>query len=356
MAEGEIQNVGLAFGICIGAGLATAIGSALPFVVNHANPLYLALSLALSAGVMLYVSFVEIFVKAEDAFAKTVPAGSNLGYIYATASFFGGMAFCALLDILVHWLHPQHNCSTLPPELLGRDAERTPSLPRSARGSEVSITPEEDQISAIHVPEPYTKDDVESVLPAPNNSSNRRRQSNASKLCMSTASANHQHSHPVDKYGLHRMGALSAAAIAIHNLPEGLATFMATLASPSLGASLAVAIAIHNIPEGICVALPIFYATGNRWKAFMWGTLSGVSEPIGALIGYGILRASGSRDGFSNMAFGIMFGMVGGIMVFISLGELLPTAHRYCSNSGKIKAAMVCGMAIMALSLVLFKI
>ncbi|KAJ3031623.1 Zinc transporter [Rhizophlyctis rosea] len=148
------------------------------------------------------------------------------------------------------------------------------------------------------------------------------------------------------------MGTLSALAIAIHNFPEGLATFMAALQSPTLGASLA----IHNIPEGICVALPIYYSTHSKTRAFLWGTLSGISEPIGALVGYGILRLTGSTNGFSKIAYGTMFGMVGGMMVFISLTELLPTAHRYCRDEGKIKTAVVVGMGVMALSLVLFEV
>merc|ERR1712232_1433461 len=92
---------------------------------------------------------------------------------------------------------------------------------------------------------------------------------------------------------LQQMGINTAAAIAIHNFPEGLATFIATLAEPSVGITLAVAIGIHNIPEGLCVALPIYYATESRWKGFFWALLSGISEPIGALIGYLIIKATG---------------------------------------------------------------
>ena len=77
------------------------------------------------------------------------------------------------------------------------------------------------------------------------------------------------------------MGALTGLAVGLHNLPEGLATFVATLSSPSLGVALAIAIALHNIPEGVCVAMPVYYATGSRFKGFLWAFLSGVSEPLG---------------------------------------------------------------------------
>ena len=123
-----------------------------------------------------------------------------------------------------------------------------------------------------------------------------------------------------ERRALTKMSLLTGLAIAIHNFPEGLATFVATLADSSVGISVAIAIALHNIPEGICVAMPVYYATGSRWKGFLWAFLSGVSEPIGALIGWAILA-----DRMDDTAYGVIFGMVGGMMVFIALRELLPT-------------------------------
>lgn len=146
-----------------------------------------------------------------------------------------------------------------------------------------------------------------------------------------------------------RMGINTALAIGIHNFPEGLATFVAALDDPAVGAVLAIAIGIHNIPEGLCVALPIYYATGNRWKAFMWACLSGVSEPIGALLGWIVLANTMSDD-----LYAILFGLVGGMMVIISAKELLPTAHRYDPEDTVVTYSMIAGMIIMAVSLVLF--
>lgn len=147
---------------------------------------------------------------------------------------------------------------------------------------------------------------------------------------------------------LMRMGVLTALAIAIHNFPEGLATFAAALSNPALGISIAVAIAIHNIPEGIAVSVPIYYATGSRGKAFLFSFISGVAEPLGAIIGYLILRKL-----FNDMVFGVLFASVAGIMVFISLDELLPSAQKFGEHHLSIYG-MIAGMVVMALSLLLF--
>ncbi len=147
---------------------------------------------------------------------------------------------------------------------------------------------------------------------------------------------------------LMRMGLFTALAIAIHNFPEGLATFTAALTDPGLGIAIAVAIAIHNIPEGIAVAVPIFYATGSRKKAFLHSFLSGLAEPLGALIGFLILMPF-----MNEIVFGLLFGAVAGIMVFISIDELLPTAEAYGEHHLSIYG-LIAGMAVMAFSLLLF--
>jgi len=147
---------------------------------------------------------------------------------------------------------------------------------------------------------------------------------------------------------LYRMGLFTALAIAIHNFPEGLATFVSALKDTKLGIAIAVAIAIHNIPEGVAVSIPIFYATNNRKKAFIYSFLSGLSEPVGALIGYAILVPF-----FNDVVFGILFASVAGIMVFVSLDELLPTAREY-GQPHLAAYGLVAGMLVMALSLLLF--
>ena len=144
-----------------------------------------------------------------------------------------------------------------------------------------------------------------------------------------------------------RTGLFTALAIGIHNFPEGLATFGATLNNVHVGFMIALAIAIHNIPEGISVSVPIFYATGDRKKAFIYSFLSGIAEPIGAIIGFLILLPFLSEGLIASlMAF------VAGIMVYISVDELLPMAHRY-GHSHAVIIGIVLGMFIMALSLVM---
>jgi ZIP family zinc transporter len=148
--------------------------------------------------------------------------------------------------------------------------------------------------------------------------------------------------------GLMRMGILMALVIAIHNLPEGLATFAAGISNIHIGIPIAVAIAIHNIPEGIAISIPIYYATGRKRKAFFLSFLSGLAEPLGALIGYCFLSVF-----FSNTLMGILFGSVAGIMVFISVDELLPTAREYGYHHHAI-LGLILGMVTMAVSLLLF--
>lgn len=145
-----------------------------------------------------------------------------------------------------------------------------------------------------------------------------------------------------------RVGLLTAIAITAHNFPEGLATFFAMLESPTLGLPLAFAIAIHNIPEGIAIAIPVYFATNNKAYAFGASLLSGLAEPVGAIIGYLILAPF-----MSDAVFGAVFGVIAGVMVFLALDELLPAAKRYARGHETVYG-LVAGMAALAISLVLF--
>ena len=149
--------------------------------------------------------------------------------------------------------------------------------------------------------------------------------------------------------GLYRMGMFTAVAIAIHNFPEGFATFASALKDIKLGIPIAIAIAIHNIPEGVAVSIPIYYSTGSRKKAFVYSFLSGLSEPLGAVTGYLVLYPF-----FGETVFGVALASVAGIMVFISLDELLPAAREYGRPHLAIYG-LVAGMGVMALSLLLLK-
>ncbi|MFP4487726.1 MAG: zinc transporter ZupT, partial [Bacteroidales bacterium] len=145
-----------------------------------------------------------------------------------------------------------------------------------------------------------------------------------------------------------RVGVLTAIAIAIHNFPEGIATFMSGVSDITVGISIALAVAIHNIPEGIAVSVPVYYATGSRRKAFWWAALSGLAEPLGALFGFLILSLFKSQT-----VLGYVFAIVAGIMIYIAFDELLPAAHKYGKHHttiyGLISGIIVIGISLMLL-------
>ncbi len=158
----------------------------------------------------------------------------------------------------------------------------------------------------------------------------------------------HEFDHDSKKH-IGRVGLMAAMAITAHNFPEGMATFFATLDDPAIGAPLAMAIAIHNIPEGVSIAIPVYYATGSKWKAIGACTLSALAEPVGAALGYIVLQPY-----LSQSVYGWVFGIIAGIMVFLALDELLPAAKRYAKGHETVYG-MIAGMGALALSLVLFR-
>ncbi len=258
------SNVLIAFLMTLIAGLATSIGSLISITVKRDNTKFLSVSLGFSAGVMIYVSLVEIFQKSNDILITEL--GLKQGSIINVVAFFSGMLIIALIDKLI---------------------------------------PEESNPHEFN----YNND---------------------------------------SKSKLYKTGIFTALAVGIHNFPEGLATFVAALTDPNLAIPIVFAIAIHNIPEGIAVAVPIYHSTGDKKKAFFYSSLSGLSEPIGALIGYLILMPF-----LSNTLMGVLFSMVGGIMVFISFDQLLPAAQEY-GNHHLSLYGLIAGMIVMALSLVMF--
>ncbi|MGI6176200.1 MAG: zinc transporter ZupT [Christensenellales bacterium] len=265
-----MDNVLFAFALVTFAGLSTGIGSAIAFFAKKTSTKFLSVSLGFSAGVMIYVSMVEIFFKAQESLVGVL--GDRNGAIITVVSFFGGMLFMALIDRLIPTAHNPHEIKT---------------------------------------------------MESPANSSKSKSQ-------------------------LLRTGLFTALAVAIHNFPEGLATFISAQQEPSVAIPIVVAIAIHNIPEGIAVSVPIYYATGSRKKAFFYSFMSGLAEPLGAAVGYLILLPI-----MSEAVFGMLFAAVAGIMVFISLDELLPSAREYGEHHLSIYG-LVSGMAVMAISLLLF--
>ena len=300
-----MTNVWFAFGLTVLAGLATGVGSAIAFFAKRTNYRFLSVSTGFSAGVMLYVSFVEIFYKGVDALAETY--GDYWGHWINAASFFGGMFLIGIIDNLIPSAENPHETH-----------------------AEKEIAPLRDP--TISLP------DFDAVAEA------------GQEVTLGV------HDHGGRQRKLLRMGQFTALAIAIHNFPEGLATFLSALQDPSLGVAIAVAVALHNIPEGISVSVPIFYATGNRKKAFAYSFLSGLSEPVGAVIAYLAVRVmvGGESGSIPSPVMGILFGGVAGIMVYISLDQLLPTSRAYGKGHESV-FGLIGGMGIMALSLLLMK-
>lgn len=146
-----------------------------------------------------------------------------------------------------------------------------------------------------------------------------------------------------------RSGMLVALVLSLHNFPEGLGTFLATYAEPQVGITLAIAIAIHNVPEGIAVAAPVYAATGSRGRALLWASASGLAEPLGGLLGVALVSFV-----IPGAFFGVFYGLVAGMMVFLALDELLPGAWRYQTHEHQTVYGMLAGMVVVALSLVLF--
>jgi ZIP family zinc transporter len=255
-----------ALGLTALAGLATGIGSLAAIFAKRTNRSFLAASLGFSAGVMIYVSFVELLPGGGELLQST--HGTTAGSWLTVLSFLGGMIGIAVIDFLVPTAENPHDAALV--------------------------------------------EDLSMETPFPE---------------------------------LQRVGLLTALAIAIHNFPEGLATFASALYDVKVGIPIAIAIALHNVPEGISVAIPIYYATGSRKRAFWYSFLSGLAEPIGALLGFFVVRAYWS-DGL----LGIIDAAVAGVMVFVSLDQLIPNAKKYEQGHYAVYG-LICGMALMAFTL-----
>ncbi|MCL1935964.1 MAG: zinc transporter ZupT [Defluviitaleaceae bacterium] len=260
----------IAFSLTLFAGLATAIGGLIVLFQKKTDLKFMSLCLSFAAGIMIYISFTDIFFKSMEALQYHF---EDTYMLIVTVSFFVGLGIMAIIEKFI----PQSEISTK--EMLQKDINE-----------HLSVTEEKE---------------------------------------------------------LKKTGIMSAIAVALHNFPEGLIVFLAALYEPAAGVILAIGIAIHNIPEGVAIASPIYYATGSKAKAFWITFISGLTEPLGALLGYFILSSI-----FTYAVEGISFAFVGGIMVFISFHKLLPTSQKYANHSTVMKG-LFAGMAVMAISIVL---
>ena len=257
------ESILLALGLTLIAGMSTAIGGLLAFFKTAANTRFLSGALGLSAGVMIYVAFMEMIPESLEVLK--VEYTDTLANIYMLIAFFGGMGLIALIDFLI---------------------------------------PEDENPHEFHRDEKGNKADK-----------------------------------------LKRTGFMLAIAIGIHNFPEGMATFISALDGMDVAVPIVIAIAIHNIPEGIAVSVPILHATGSRRKALTYTIWTGLAEPIGAIFGIMFLLPF-----WTPTVSALLLSAVSGIMVFISLDELLPGAEEYGHHHFSI-GGVILGMMVMAVSL-----
>ncbi|WP_345760158.1 zinc transporter ZupT [Campylobacter jejuni] len=280
------EQIFIAMLLTLFAGFSTAIGSIIAFFSRKDDLRVLSLGLGFSAGVMIYISFMEILPTALKDFKNYY--NSHWAELLGMACFFGGILISLLIDKLI-------------PE---------------------DVNPHE------------PKEDLSEL-----------------KFALAQKGQNPPKFHPGEKLhqintkALKRTGIFTALAIAIHNFPEGFATFISSLDNLTLGIAIAIAVAIHNIPEGLAVSLPIYHATGDKKKAFIYSALSGFAEPLGAFVGALILLPF-----IGDLTLAISFAVIAGIMVFISLDELLPAAKTYDKAHDSLYG-LIAGMMIMALSL-----
>ncbi|EAI2972967.1 zinc transporter ZupT [Campylobacter jejuni] len=281
------EQIFIAILLTLFAGFSTAIGSTIAFFSRKDDLRVLSLGLGFSAGVMIYISFMEILPTALKDFKNHYD--SHWAELLGLACFFGGILISLLIDKLI-------------PE---------------------DVNPHE------------PKEDLSElkICPLPQKGQNPPKFHPGEKL------------HQINTKALKRTGIFTALAIAIHNFPEGFATFISSLDNLTLGIAIAIAVAIHNIPEGLAVSLPIYHATGDKKKAFIYSALSGLAEPLGAFVGALILLPF-----IGDLTLAISFAVIAGIMVFISLDELLPAAKTYDKAHYSLYG-LIAGMAIMALSL-----
>jgi ZIP family zinc transporter len=287
----SLESVLTAFALTLFAGLSTGIGSLIAWFAKKTSTRFLSVMLGFSGGVMIYVPMIELFQEAKGLLSGFL--GAHEGMWVTVAGFFGGMLVIAVIDKLV---------------------------------------PEEDNPHDIKL--------VESMADGAA-TGHKKPVLKKRKLSLGASAGK----AAPDR--LMRLGLLTAIAITVHNFPEGMATLVAALNDKSLGLSIAVAIAIHNIPEGIAVSVPVYTATGDRKKAFKWSLLSGLAEPLGAVVGYFVLLSV-----MNEVVSGVLIAAIAGIMVFISLDEILPAAREYGEPHLSIYG-MVGGMAVMAISLIL---
>jgi ZIP family zinc transporter len=298
------MNIGLGLLLSLIAGLSTGIGSAVVLFIKKPKMTVLSFSLGVSAGVMIYIAFMEL-----------LPHGIQTAGNISIVLFFAGMGVPGLIDLIVPEPFLENGA-------MSGACETGLDLNGKGHGHEGLNMHDQGK---NHEERPHL-----------------HRHMFIRRKTIVHSEEEHK------KITILRSGIMTAVALTIHNIPEGMATFSSTLSDMNLGLLITFAIIIHNIPEGVSAALPIFCATGNRKKAFYMSFLSGLAEPAGALACALILLPFLNPQVIAGL-----LAFVGGIMIYISLDEILPTAHKY-GNGHLVIVGVVIGMIIMSISLLTF--
>ncbi|MBD3187705.1 hypothetical protein GF325_12795 [Candidatus Bathyarchaeota archaeon] len=330
------------------AGCSTIFGAVLGIANKRPRPRFISFMMALSAGVMIFISFTEFFSEAEEVLRVE-------GALLFLAI---GLGLALLIDMLLPEQENVHehlyNGDMMKDAPQGNDRDNLPKKAnvgtpsRSPTSNSIDPSKERD-LKGENIAKSYPVPDQAGHMSARYRRAVRMRAPGGARRWM------HQHGKDscnemfcVDSSKLMKLGLLTALALFIHNVPEGLATFTAGLYKPELGVEIALATALHNIPEGICVAIPIFLATGNKKKAFLFATISGLAEPAGALIAWLILAPF---IGLYEAILPSLLALVAGIMIYVSVDTLIPTAknmeYKHTSILG-----FTLGMIIMGISII----
>ena len=340
------SEVGVAFALSIGAGLATCIGGLIIFfkrLIRLASPKTLSIALSLSAGVMIFISLVEIFGKSVESYQSgfTVTLKNNtfscgelgLKFINKTKD---GNYYCSSCDTLCEghsWLATTATFILGVLIIFGMDFVVEKISPAAHEELEVShLDKLQSTITeSVEGKGQSTSSSIESVVDEHGLKEKSEGLSNPTKS------------------QLNRTGIVTAIAIGLHNIPEGVATYIAAIGDTRVGAALAIGVALHNIPEGIAVATPVYFATGSALRAFLWTFVSALAEPLGAILAWLIIG-----NGLNPHVEGVMFGIVCGMMTTISFKELIPNAIKFYSKGNTVIFSILGGMGIMVISLILF--
>ena len=332
------NNVGIAFAMVCIAGVASMLGFLAVIFLKKSNTIWLSIGLAFAAGLMIFVSLVEVLVEGCIGSFKAAGYSEGASTRYAMLLFYAGCVLVFVFDKLTQMATPYANLSvqmaTRSFKKIQKSFQRKKDVDKDI---ECAPGDDEDDANDDSVGSGVTTQRDTNHLP-PDNLNLHQEDKNMAEV--DTAELE-------KRKVLRRMSLLVAVSMAVHNFPEGMAVFLGALKGSHFGATIAIAISVHNIPEGFCISMPIYYATGSRLKAFCWTLIPSLAEPLGGLLAYLAFRDAG------NVAFAIAFGLVAGIMVYISIMELLPTALSFDTNDRYVTGSCLIGMGVMAFSFIL---